>query len=307
MKSAFCLGVMLLALGAFAPARSIASAPAPAAPTSHAGQGYLGVDLRDITDDQAALLKQKDTRGAEIVLVDHDAPAGKAGLHEHDIILRINGQSIPSQDQARRILRDCPPSSSVTLFVSRSGQFMTITAHMSTRDEVERQAMLGHIPVPEPSDPPQSEAFAAPSQQAAPSGSTPRLGNSFIGSILMTPSYTGAMLEQLSTQLAQFFGASSGTGLLVRSVAENSPAAQAGLHAGDVVTRANDRPVATTSDWMKAVKNSHGRPITVTVLRDKREQTLTLTPDGKKRSSLEELITAPEKTLVAHVGWLNKP
>ena len=69
----------------------------------------------------------------------------------------------------------------------------------------------------------------------------------------------------------------------VRSVIDNSPAALAGMRAGDVVIRADSKPVATTNDWAKAVKNSHGHPLSITVMRDKKEQTLTLTPDGKKR------------------------
>ena len=124
--------------------------------------------------------------------------------------------------------------------------------------------------------------------------------------MLTNSSYTGAMLEQVSTQLAEFFGCPSGSGLLVRSVVDNSPAALAGMHAGDVVVRANGKSVATTSDWSKAVKGSHGHPLSVIVLRDKREQTLTLTPDPKHRSCVEELFQAPERTVMAHLNfsWL---
>jgi serine protease Do len=103
----------------------------------------------------------------------------------------------------------------------------------------------------------------------------------------MSPSYTGAMLEVMGPQLAQFFGVEGRTGLLVRSVENNSPAAQAGMKAGDVVVHANTRTVATMSDWAKTIREAKGRPVSVIVLRDKQEKTLTLTPDGKKRSELE--------------------
>jgi S1-C subfamily serine protease len=251
----------------------------------HGAQGYLGVDIRDVTEDQAATLKLREPRGAEIVLVDHDAPAGKAGLREHDVVLQMNGQSIQGQDQLRRMLHDAAPGKTIVLIISRDGQQLTVTTQMAAnREEVERQAWEQHLTVPEPQAPPE----IAPSDFSTGNSATPPIrGNSFIGTLLMSPSYTGAMLEKMSSQLAAYFGVSGSTGLLVRSVEDKSPAALAGMHAGDVVVRADAHPVTSTADWAKAIRNSHGHSLSITVLRDKREQTLTLTPDSKKRSSLD--------------------
>jgi serine protease Do len=273
---------------------------------AHGSQGYLGVGVRDVSSDQIAALKLKEARGAEIILVDHDAPAGKAGLREHDVVLQLNGQAINSGDQLHRLLHDSPAGKTVVLVISRDGLQMTVTTQMANQGEVERKAWEQHIVVPEPQDL-QSSGTENESSGFSPGPAAPpppaRGGNSFIGTILMSPPSTGAILEQLNAQLAQFFGASSGKGLLVRSVAANSPAAQAGMQVGDVVVRANTKPVASTSDWTKAIKNSHGQPLTVIVVRDKKEQTLTLTPDGKRRSSLEDLIVEPERTFVARLGF----
>jgi S1-C subfamily serine protease len=254
------------------------------ASSSHPAQGYLGVSVRDISPDEVAALKLKDTRGAEIILVDHDAPAGKAGLHEHDVVLMMNGQAIEGQDQLRRLLHESAPGKTIILVVSREGQVRTFTTQMAlSQEEVERQASEQRLTVNEPQEP-----VADTASISAPAGPAPPIhGNSFLGSMLMNSSYTGAMLEQMSSQLGDFFGVPSGAGLLVRSVQDNSPAALAGMHAGDVVIRADAKPVATTSDWAKAIKNSHGHPIRVVVVRDKKEQTLTLTPNGKTRSYLQ--------------------
>jgi hypothetical protein len=75
-----------------------------------------------------------------------------------------------------------------------------------------------------------------------------------------------------------------------------------------VVVRANAQTVASTSDWAKAIKNSKGHPLTIIVLRDRKEQTLTLTPDSKKRSSLElpaneQPTDHPTAPAVAHLGF----
>jgi len=276
------------------------------APPARGGQGYLGVDVRDVTEDQLAALKLKEARGAEIVLVDHDAPAGKAGLREHDVILRMNGQAIDGEEQIRRMLRESPPGTPLTLLVSRDGQQIIVTTQTANREEVERQAWEQHLTVPEPLPPTEIEGsiyFAAP-DSAAP---TVRGGNSFLGPTLMDPSYTGAMLETMSTQLAEYFGVPGGAGLLVRSVEANSPASLAGMRAGDVVVRANAKAVANSADWTKAIRDSHGHPLAVVVLRDKKELTLTLTPDNKRRSSLQQPSQDSDRAVLAPIGFLWLP
>src|SRR5271168_5005302 len=69
---------------------------------------YLGVDTRDITPDRLAPLHLKDERGVEVTMVDQDAPAGKAGLKEQDVILTLNGTAIESVEQLRRVIREIP-------------------------------------------------------------------------------------------------------------------------------------------------------------------------------------------------------
>ena len=125
-------------------------------------------------------------------------------------------------------------------------------------------------------------------------------GRIFFG---LNPSYTGAMLEKMSTKQATYFGAPPTAGLLVRTVVPNSPAAIAGLQVCDVILRANDKQVVNASDWAKAVKSSHGHSLTVVVLRDKKEQTLILTPDSKKRSSLDDPAPEAGEAIIAHLGF----
>lgn len=300
MRRAIEIGAVLAAMAAasaLVPAQggiSSMSANAPAWMLSEAaahgggsgqGSGYLGVDLRDVSQDELGALKLKDAHGAEIVLVDHDAPAGKAGLREHDVVLQMNGQAISTKEQISRMLRECAPGRLITLLISRDGQQMTVSAQMSTHEEVDREAWQQHVVAPDlDSEAGADIAAAAPATPAAPQI---HAGNSFIGSMLPSSTYTGAMMEKMPAQLADYFGAAAGHGLLVSSVKPNSPAALAGMRAGDVVVRANGRPVATSSDWSKAIKSSKGKPLSVAVLRDKKELTLTLMPDAHKRSGLE--------------------
>ena len=294
-------GFRVAALAACLALAAVAEVPAnvhlgPAGPSNHGTQGYLGIDVRDVNEESVSSLHLHEARGAEIIRVDHDGPAGKMGLREHDVVLQMNGTAIEGQEPLRRMLHDLAPGRTVTLVISRDGQQMTLSAQMADKLEVERQAYEQHLGSDQHLGSPDAQAPA----QALPTGETgngsagstsgplpaSRYSKSFLGTLLMSPSYTGATLDTMGTQLADFFGCSGG-GLLVRSVAVNSPAAMAGLRAGDIVTKTNLQPVGSLSHWSKTIREAKGRPVSVTILRDRQEKTLTLLPDSKKRSDLE--------------------
>jgi serine protease Do len=89
---------------------------------SGGGSSYLGVDIADVSPERLGELKLKEEHGAEVTMVDQDAPAGKAGLHEHDVIVSLNGTAIESAAQLRRMIKETPPGRVVNLGISRDGQ-----------------------------------------------------------------------------------------------------------------------------------------------------------------------------------------
>ena len=105
-----------------------------------AGRSYLGVDIQDVTTDRLSALKLKEERGAEITMVDADAPAGKAGLKEHDVILDFNGTAVESEEQLRRLIREVPPGRTVTLGISRDGNPMKISVQLADYSKVIAQS-----------------------------------------------------------------------------------------------------------------------------------------------------------------------
>jgi serine protease Do len=297
-----------LALGGAVAAGMPPVVPGALAGHSHGGghaQGYLGVDIRDVSADQMIALRLKEQRGAEIIRVDHDGPAGKAGLREHDVILQMNGKQIEGQDQLRRLLREIPAGRSITIVLSRDGQQQTVTAQMANRETVEREAWLEHMTVPEPppADAMRGNGFIGAASIAAPEITAPPdpRAHSLIESFILGSSYTGAALEMIGPQLAQFFGSQGGSGLLVRSVDPNSPAAAAGMRAGDVVVRAKGVIITSTSEWTRLIHENRGRALAVVIVRDKQEHTVALIPDAKKRSSVDLQVT-PKSGVAADVG-----
>jgi S1-C subfamily serine protease len=254
-----------------------------------AARGYLGIDMRDVSEDQLGALKLKEARGVEITNLDHDGPACKAGMRLRDVILQMNGQVVDNYEQLRRMLKDMPVGRSVTFVISRDGQTQMLTMQAADRKTIGLQAWEQHytVPAPGPSGVVRGNTFLGDSKSTT-ATTAQKERRDLLGTetIILSSSFTGAKLEVMGPQLAEFFGASGGAGLLVRSVDGNSPAEEAGMKAGDVVVKINSISVANGTDWTKTVHDNRGKPVPVVVLRDKHEQTLTLTPDGKKRSSL---------------------
>ena len=238
-------------------------------------QGFLGVDLGEVDSDRAKELTDKDGHGAEVVMVDHDAPAGKSGLKVHDVILRLDGQPVDNVDQLRHRLREMPSGRTITLLISRDGNRIYFTVKLCDRAVLQQQAWSEHIGVPEPPPPAQAgrESFIGP----AASGAT-----AFLDSVIPKALYVGADVNPVRTQLADYFGVKSGTGLLVESVDYQSPAARAGLKAGDVVVKVDSQQMTSRSDWLKAIRNHRGHQVQLTVMRNKQEQILMMN-DGRQK------------------------
>lgn len=255
----------------------LAGVPMLALHTGHsnshtASQSYLGIDISNVSESDIAALHLSSPRGAQITRVDHDGPAGKAGLQVKDIVLRINNQSIDNEEQCRKFLRETPAGRSITMQINRNGQIIDVTATLANRAEVEKQAWKDHFVVPQPSQEQHS----------------PGIARSFIGNyITFSVPYTGLSLDEIGPQLADYFGVRDGKGLLVHTVDANSPAASVGMRAGDVVIRVNGKKIESTGDWNHILRDTRGQSVNVTIFRDKREQNLTLTPGGKKRSAIE--------------------
>jgi serine protease Do len=234
-----------------------------------AGRSYLGVDIRDVTTDRMTALKLKEERGVEITMVDADAPAGKAGLRDHDVILDFNGTAVESEEQLRRLIREVPPGRTVTLGLSRDGAPMKVNVQLADHGAVVAQTFPRIVvPTPRPRDFPRN-SMDLPFQ------------------IQTYSSVLGVQTESLTRQLGEYFGVKDGEGVLVRSVEKNSAAEKAGLKAGDVIVKADNEKLTDRSDLSHILRNHRtGGKMTLVVMRDKHEQTLTVTlPDRGSRDS----------------------
>ena len=90
--------------------------------------------------------------------------------------------------------------------------------------------------------------------------------------------WLGVHMNALNGQLGEYFGVEDGAGVLVTEVVADSPAAAAGLKAGDVIVKAGDRTVASPDDLHEAMSGTKpGDDLKLKVLRKGAAQTLTAT------------------------------
>jgi serine protease Do len=225
---------------------------------------YLGIEPRDVTPDRVSELKLRQSRGVEVMMVDRDSPAGKAGLKEHDVITGFNGKPISTADQLRHLLRNTQPGSTVSVAVIRAGQPVSYNLTLAQRpDENAMMPVIPNIPPIPPID-----------------IDVPRI------IVLQSAARNGAVVEDLTPQLAEFFGVRNGQGVLVRSVDRGSPAAVAGLKAGDVIVKVGNEAVSCSSEWRRMMHDRNGS-VPLAVVRDKHEQSVTIKlPDKSSDSSL---------------------
>jgi len=249
-------------------------------PSEESGTGaYLGVDISDITSDRLGALKLKEEQGVEITMVDQDAPAGKAGIKEHDVILTMNGTAIESGAQLRRMIHEMPAGRMVIFGISRDGQPMTIKVQLA-----DRKKTFAYLPKDK------DFHFEIPPIPNLPDFDMP---TSVV--VVHTSARSGLMVENITPQLGEFFGVKNGSGVLIRSVEKGSRADKAGFRAGDVIVRVNDQPVHDTSDFSHALRSRTAGAVTVNVIRDRKEQNLSLPlPERKESGEMEESLEMPE-------------
>jgi S1-C subfamily serine protease len=90
--------------------------------------------------------------------------------------------------------------------------------------------------------------------------------------------YLGVGTVAITPELAQQYNLAASSGLLVAEVPAGTPAAQAGLQQGDIITKVDGQPVAAWSDLAVYIRDkAPGDKVQLTVLRNGAESTITAT------------------------------
>jgi serine protease Do len=104
--------------------------------------------------------------------------------------------------------------------------------------------------------------------------------------------FLGIGIQELTSDLAEQFGANSVNGALVSDVSKGGPAEQAGLRAGDIITKFDGKNIQDTAHLKNMVAATKpGTRVTVDILRDGKPQSITAT--------VAKLASEPELASVA--------
>ncbi|HXN74045.1 MAG TPA: PDZ domain-containing protein [Candidatus Acidoferrales bacterium] len=233
---------------------------------SDEGSGWLGVEIGEVTADKAKELKLSEVRGVEVIDVEPDSPAAKAGLKEHDVITQFDGQSVEGTVQFRRLVRETPVGRSIALGISRNGATQNVSVELGNRSALLEKKMKGKMRdldgVYALSAPNFDFRLDGPEIFGVTDGRTPQLGIS---------------AEDLSGQLGAYFGAPEGGGILVREVRAGTVADKAGLKAGDVIIKINSKPVNSLGDLRQQLRDkSDEKSVSLGILRKGSEMSVSV-------------------------------
>ncbi len=182
----------------------------------HVIRGWLGVEIQQVTPDLAKSFGLPKPEGALVAMVVPNGPAAKAGIKRGDVILEYNGQPVKTEHELPQMVADTKVGKEVKIGVLRNGKRETISAKIGQLKEKPLQTATAEEP-----------------------------GTNW-----------GMQVGEITPQIASQLHLHVDKGVVVRNVAPNSPAADAGLQPGDVVLEVNRHKVESLNDFLSEVKKA---------------------------------------------------
>jgi Do/DeqQ family serine protease len=192
----------------------------------------LGVTVQQVTPELAESLGLPGVHGALVSGVEAGSPADHAGLRQGDVITLLDGAPVSDANALRNHIAGSRPGSTVALEVVRQGKTESLHAQLIERAPTESARA-------------QRQSSADPDESSVGMAVTP-----------LTP--------DVANQLGV---APTGKGVVVTDVDPAGVAAAAGLQPGDVITRVNDRAIASVAALRAALDARSTKPALVLVQR----------------------------------------
>jgi serine protease Do len=177
-------------------------------------RGWLGVEIQEVTPDLAQSFGLSKPEGALVASVDKNGPAGKAGIERGDVILKFDNRPVHDEHELPVLVADTPINKKVDLELIRNGKHQIVSVTVGELKEAAVQTAKAEEP-----------------------------GNNW-----------GMQVGAITPDIASQFHLQSDKGVVVRHIAPDSPAADAGIQTGDVILEVNHDKVATVQDFLGKAK-----------------------------------------------------
>jgi serine protease Do len=201
-------------------------------------RGYLGVRIQALNEDLAASLGLPHNKGEFVQGVEPGGAADKAGIRAGDVVVKVGGEEVTSDQTLSYLVANTPPGERVAIELIRDGKRMTVNATVGKRPSEEELARQSFAPR-EDDD---SDRFNRPPENQGEG---------------VTEQALGLSLLPLTPQIARQLGASDDTrGLVVNAVDPSSDAARKGLRRGDIVLEANYSSVTSIAAMESAIREA---------------------------------------------------
>jgi len=201
-------------------------------------RGWLGVKIQDITADTAEALGLDDTAGALVSDVP-DGPAKDGGVLQGDVIIAFDGKHVADTRGLVRMVGDAEVGATVKIVVLRDGSTETLNVLLGRREDAEANSVVPAVVTPD--EPVQEELL-------------------------------GLTLRSLDDDLRGQMGLDNdAAGVVVLNVDESAQAFEKGLRAGDLITEAGQKKVASLTELTKRIaqaKDAGRRSILLLVRRN---------------------------------------
>jgi S1-C subfamily serine protease len=232
----------------------------------------LGVTVRDVRPAEAGGDR---TAGVLIDEVRPGSPADKAGLARGDIVTEFDGERVRSARQFSRLVQETAPGRAVKAVTLRNGARRNVEITPGDRDRRAELSIHGDF----------GDYMRDFGRDLGRLGDRlPPFNFNFDFDVPVAGRRLGVAVEELTSQLAGYFGANDG--VLVTSVAEGSAAARAGLKAGDVITSIDGQSVHSRQDLLRGLRDAPDNDeVTIGIVRDKRESTVKVILEPPRRTS----------------------
>jgi serine protease Do len=192
-------------------------------------RAYIGVAIQPVDSDLSKKLNVPVGKGALVNQVMADSPAAAAKLESGDVVLKFNGKDIHGPSDLQAVVERMKTDASYPMLILRDGKEMTL--NVTPREMPHDYSIATNVPGQEKASPETAKA------------------ENFADLGIEIEATNPETLQKLQ------FKADT-TGVLISSVKEDSPAAQAGLREGMLIEKVGSKKVSSPADFKDALKGT---------------------------------------------------